>query len=155
MVRAAQKSNLASDLGRLTTPMLVLHPRDFALDVQESSHVAAAIPNARLALVDGSNGLGDAAQGLKAIGDFLASLPPRANTGQPSPKSAVGIQAGLSNRELEVLRLISTGKSNAEIAAELVISQNTVIRHVSNIFAKTGASNRAQATAYAKDHGLT
>jgi DNA-binding NarL/FixJ family response regulator len=52
------------------------------------------------------------------------------------------------------LRLIAAGKSNQQIADELVISQNTVIRHVSNIFAKTGVANRAQATAYAKDHGL-
>jgi DNA-binding NarL/FixJ family response regulator len=60
----------------------------------------------------------------------------------------------LSTREVEVLRLVAAGKSNAEIADELVISVNTVRRHVSNIFDKTGAANRAQATAYAKDHGI-
>jgi DNA-binding NarL/FixJ family response regulator len=62
--------------------------------------------------------------------------------------------SGLSEREVEVLRLVAAGRSNQQIADELVISQNTVIRHVSNIFAKTGAANRAQATAYAKDHGI-
>jgi DNA-binding NarL/FixJ family response regulator len=60
----------------------------------------------------------------------------------------------LSSREVEVLRLLALGKSNAQIAAELVISQNTVIRHVSNIFAKIGAENRAQAAVYARDHGI-
>ena len=61
---------------------------------------------------------------------------------------------GLSEREVEVLRLLAAGKSNPEIADALVISVNTVIRHVANIFDKTGAANRAQATAYAKDHGI-
>jgi DNA-binding NarL/FixJ family response regulator len=64
------------------------------------------------------------------------------------------IQARLSAREIEVLRLLAAGKSNAQVADELVISQNTVIRHVSNIFAKIGVDNRAQAAVYARDHGI-
>ena len=60
----------------------------------------------------------------------------------------------LSAREVEVLRLVASGKSNQQIADELVISQNTVIRHVSNIYAKIGAANRAEATAYAAKRGL-
>jgi DNA-binding NarL/FixJ family response regulator len=60
----------------------------------------------------------------------------------------------LSIRETEVLRLIATGKSNPQIAAELVISLNTVQRHVSNILAKTGAANRTEAAGYARDRGL-
>lgn len=62
---------------------------------------------------------------------------------------------GLSAREVEVLRLVATGKSNAEIAAELVLSLHTVIRHVSNIFAKIGAANRTEAATYAHRQGLT
>lgn len=61
---------------------------------------------------------------------------------------------GLTQREMEVLRLIAAGKSNSEIAQELVISLNTVARHASNIFSKTDAANRAEATAYALRHGL-
>jgi DNA-binding NarL/FixJ family response regulator len=60
----------------------------------------------------------------------------------------------LIERELEVLRLIAAGKSNQQIADELVISLNTVRRHVSNIFDKTGVANRAQAAMYARDHGI-
>jgi DNA-binding NarL/FixJ family response regulator len=60
----------------------------------------------------------------------------------------------LSTRELEVLRLLAAGRSNQQIADELVISLNTVRRHVSNVFDKTAVANRAQATAYAKDHGI-
>jgi DNA-binding NarL/FixJ family response regulator len=60
----------------------------------------------------------------------------------------------LSTRELEVLRLVAAGKSNRVIAAELFISERTVERHVSNIFAKLNVSSRAAATAYAYEHQL-
>ena len=56
---------------------------------------------------------------------------------------------GLTRRELEVLRLVASGKSNKEIAAALVLSERTVDRHVSNIFSKLRVSSRAAATAYA------
>jgi ATP/maltotriose-dependent transcriptional regulator MalT len=61
---------------------------------------------------------------------------------------------GLSPRELEVLRLVASGKSNREIAAALVISEHTAARHVQNIFAKLRVSSRAAATAFAFEHGL-
>jgi DNA-binding CsgD family transcriptional regulator len=61
---------------------------------------------------------------------------------------------GLSGREVEVLRLIAAGRSNPQIAEELVISLNTVQRHVSNILAKTGAANRTEAAVYARDRGI-
>jgi DNA-binding NarL/FixJ family response regulator len=61
---------------------------------------------------------------------------------------------GLTARELEVLRLIAGGHTNKAIAAELVLSERTVERHVSNIFAKLGVSTRAAATAFAYEHEL-
>lgn len=61
---------------------------------------------------------------------------------------------GLTAREIEVLRLIATGRTNHAIAVELVISEKTVARHVSNIFDKLGVSSRAAATAYAYEHRL-
>jgi len=61
---------------------------------------------------------------------------------------------GLTERELQVLRLLSGGKTNREIAAELVLSDRTVDRHVSNIFAKLGVPSRVAATAYAYEHRL-
>jgi DNA-binding NarL/FixJ family response regulator len=60
----------------------------------------------------------------------------------------------LSARELEVLRLVATGATNRAIAERLVLSDKTVARHVSNIFAKLGLGSRAAATAYAYEHGL-
>jgi DNA-binding NarL/FixJ family response regulator len=61
---------------------------------------------------------------------------------------------GLTGREVEVLQLVATGRTNREIAEELVISEKTVARHVANIFVKVGVSSRAAATAYAYRHGL-
>ena len=61
---------------------------------------------------------------------------------------------GLTQRELEVLRLVAGGERNKAIAAKLVVSERTVDRHVSNIFAKLGVSSRAAATAYAYEHDL-
>lgn len=63
-------------------------------------------------------------------------------------------EGGLSPRELEVLRLLATGATNRAIAAQLVLSERTVDRHVSNIFLKLGVSTRAAATAYAFERQL-
>ena len=62
--------------------------------------------------------------------------------------------AGLTAREAQVLRLVATGMTNRALAAELFLSEKTVARHVSNIFAKLGVSSRAAATAYAYEHEL-
>lgn len=67
---------------------------------------------------------------------------------------AAGDPAGLTRRELEVLRLVAAGKSNRSIAADLVLSEKTVARHVSNILAKLGVASRSAATAHAYERGL-
>jgi LuxR family maltose regulon positive regulatory protein len=84
----------------------------------------------------------------------------------PMPVQAIGHRTGgyvkhgdflvepMSERELEVLRLLAEGASNAEIAEQLVIALNTVKRHNSNIFEKLGVSNRTQAVAQARSFGL-
>jgi DNA-binding CsgD family transcriptional regulator len=61
---------------------------------------------------------------------------------------------GLTPRELEVLRRVAVGETNKAIAAGLFVSERTVDRHMSNIFAKLGVSSRAAATAHAYQHGL-
>jgi DNA-binding NarL/FixJ family response regulator len=63
-------------------------------------------------------------------------------------------RGGLTAREVEVLRLVAAGGTNADIAAALVISVPTVQRHLANIYTKIGARGRADATAYALGHGL-
>ena len=64
------------------------------------------------------------------------------------------LPAGLSEREVEVLRLVAAGHSNRKIAEQLVLSEKTVANHLTNIFIKTGTDNRAAATAFAVRHGL-
>jgi DNA-binding CsgD family transcriptional regulator len=61
---------------------------------------------------------------------------------------------GLTGRELEVLRLVTAGKSNREVAEELVISEHTAARHLQNIYAKLGVSSRTAASAFAFKHHL-
>ncbi len=104
----------------------------------------------RLLVADACEALGDedaARMERHAAQQVLASL------GTPSG----GVTRGpdhLSPRELEVLRLLASGLTNREIAAELTISEKTVARHLSNIFAKVGVGTRSAATAYAFRHDL-
>lgn len=74
----------------------------------------------------------------------------------PAVAPARGGRAGavLTARECEVLRLVATGRTNRGIAASLHLSEKTVARHLSNIFAKTGVASRAAATAYAFSNGI-
>jgi DNA-binding CsgD family transcriptional regulator/tetratricopeptide (TPR) repeat protein len=65
------------------------------------------------------------------------------------------LPAGLSRREAEVLRLVASGMSNREIANQLNLSENTVAKHLTSIFNKTGSDNRAAAAAFATRYGLT
>jgi HD-GYP domain-containing protein (c-di-GMP phosphodiesterase class II)/DNA-binding CsgD family transcriptional regulator len=62
--------------------------------------------------------------------------------------------AGLTDREVEVLRLIARGRSNRDVAALLVLSPKTVGRHVENLYRKIGVSSRAAAAVFAMEHGL-
>jgi ATP/maltotriose-dependent transcriptional regulator MalT len=71
-----------------------------------------------------------------------------------SRKAAAGGAGRLTAREVQVLRLVAAGKTNRAIATDLVISEKTVARHLSNIFTKLGISSRAAATAYAYEHEL-
>jgi DNA-binding CsgD family transcriptional regulator len=73
---------------------------------------------------------------------------------RPRGEGPAGDAHGLSERELEVLRHLAAGETNKAIAAELVLSERTVDRHVSNIFAKLGVSSRTAAAAYAYEHHL-
>jgi DNA-binding NarL/FixJ family response regulator len=78
----------------------------------------------------------------------LAEAAVLADARKPAPPG------GLTPREVEVLRAVSTGASNREVADVLVISEKTVARHLNNIFTKLGLSSRAAATAYAYEHHL-
>jgi predicted ATPase/DNA-binding CsgD family transcriptional regulator len=86
----------------------------------------------------------------------VAAEPPKRpeDPSKASTKRSLGYPAGLTAREVEVLRLVAQGKSNRAIADELVVGVSTVEAHISHIFTKLGFSSRAQIAAWAVDKEL-
>ena len=73
---------------------------------------------------------------------------------EQSPTEHVQDSAGLTDRELDMLRAVARGLSNKQISAELFVTEQTVKFHLSNVYRKIGVANRAGAVRYAADHGL-
>jgi HD-GYP domain-containing protein (c-di-GMP phosphodiesterase class II) len=116
-----------------------------ALTEDRAHRVALAPEPAARALAD------EAAAGRldrEAVGHVLEAA------GQRAPRLRGELPAGLSDREVEVLRLLARGLSNKEIGQQLFIAPKTVGRHVENIYAKTGVKTRAAAALYAVQHEL-
>jgi DNA-binding CsgD family transcriptional regulator len=90
----------------------------------------------------------------RAAFEQLGATPDVARIEALLQRAAMSRDGGLSPRELQVLRLVATGKSNKTIARELSLSGKTVDRHLSNIFTKLDVTSRAAATAYAFKHDL-
>jgi predicted ATPase/DNA-binding NarL/FixJ family response regulator len=129
--------------------------------VRAAEGAAAAARSARGEAAYGAAAAEGAATPLEQVTaealEWVDSLPPAGPDDRaPAARDAAALASpgGLSPRETEVLRLVAHGKSNREIADALVISLNTVARHVSNIFDKVGAANRTEAAAYAHRHRL-
>jgi DNA-binding NarL/FixJ family response regulator len=89
-------------------------------------------------------------QALIGLGAAVIELHP---LGIPSP-AGTRVASRLTAREIQVLRLVATGRTNRAIAQSLGISEKTVARHLSNIFTKLGLTSRSAATAYAYQHNL-
>lgn len=89
----------------------------------------------------------------RGVFEALGAAPDLALLEPPNPAGS-GRPAGLTPRELEVLRLVATGMTNKAIARQLFLSEKTIDRHVSNIFTKLDVASRAAATAYAYEHHL-
>jgi DNA-binding NarL/FixJ family response regulator len=100
-------------------------------------------------------GIRSAAVGSSLISPTIAAkVLQRVRATTPDSEMADAIRAELSDRELQVLKLIANGKDNAQIAAELVISPKTVKNHISNILMKLQIQNRIQAAVYAVRSGI-
>lgn len=131
-------------------PTLVLHRRnDRAIPFALGEDLAARIPNAELLALSGHDHfpwLGDAKAVVDATLAHLSGQEIRRTT------SAAGGEAALTARELEVLRLVAAGLTDAEIAGQLVLSAHTVHRHLSNIRSKLGVTSRAAAAVWAAQH---
>jgi DNA-binding NarL/FixJ family response regulator len=100
-------------------------------------------------------GIQSAALGESLISPHIASkVLQRVRASSSSPMIAETIRSELSDREVQVLKLIANGKDNAQIAAELHISPKTVKNHISNILMKLQIENRIQAAVYAVRSGI-
>jgi LuxR family maltose regulon positive regulatory protein len=118
--------------------------------VDEGEPMKLLIEDCRLLIKKHSRG---ESKGLMAYADRLLAAFPQAS---PVPRSEISnlqskIVEPLSERELEVLRLIAQGDSNQEIAAKLVVAVSTVKTHINNIFTKLGVQSRTQAIAHARE----
>ena len=89
-----------------------------------------------------------AKQALAAQGRETVPSPPTAMTASPT------YPAGLTARQVEVLRLVAEGLTSSQIAQELVLSEKTIYTHLTHIFNKTSTKNRAAAAAFAVRHRL-
>jgi len=141
-------SDLRPLLPRVTAAALVLHRRgDRTAPIARGRELASLLPNARFVALRGDAHipwLDDPRDLQRALAGFLGD-PEHVSADDGSP---------LSRRETEVLRLVSEGLSNREIASSLVLSEHTVHRHVANILRKLGQSTRAAAAARAARAGF-
>ena len=85
---------------------------------------------------------------------LLAVFTPNQSLSSIGQKIATGLIEGLSEREIEVLKLIAAGKSNREIAGDLFLAVGTVKKHTNNIFGKLGVESRTKAVAHARELGI-
>ncbi len=141
-LEARRSWDISPLLARVRVPTLVLFDEQNAL-VSEARNreIAAAIPDARLAAVRGDGGM-PGHDAIAAVRSFL---------GDSSVAPATPPGGALTAREREVLALVATGVTNAEIAQRLSISVHTVTRHLTHIYTKTGAVNRVQAIRFANE----
>ena len=151
-MQAASEIDVSADLPRVTAPALVLQSRsDRFISNPATEFLAQALPNGRIGrLAGGAASLfseeADADLGL--ILDFLT------DGSTSKPRAAAPDAAGLTRRELEVLRLVAGGETNAGIAQQLGLSVHTVERHAANLYRKIGARGRADAATYAVRRGI-
>lgn len=143
--------------GSARAALAALHRASAAWDEVEAPYEAART-RVLIALACRQLGDGDSAdmelEAARQVFRQLGAAPDLAYADGLSRTPVAKTVAGLSAREVEVLRFLATGRTNRAIADELCISEKTVARHVSNIFNKLGLSNRAAATAYAYEHHL-
>ncbi len=147
------REDLFPALEKVRAQTLVLHSQVNFYSSEESARaVAATVPDARMLTFEG--GIAQHIQRLvDSIVEFVEPSP------APEPAAAAAVAAmphshNLTVREIEVLTLLVKGLSNREMAEQLTLSPRTVERHLENVYRKTGARNRAEATAYAFTHGL-
>jgi len=152
LMAARGEVDISASLGDVRAPTLVLHARaDEVIPVEEGRLLASGIPGAEFVELDSRNHilLEHEPAWLRFREAVLSFLQ------QPDSHPGDSAFAALSARERQVLGLIAEGLSNADIAAQLQISDKTVRNHASNVFDKLGVWSRAQAIVFARDRGFT
>ena len=163
-MQAASAVDVTDELSRVKAATLVLHRRGATqIPLDASRSLAMDLQRGRLVLLDGTqpNLFLEEPDGIvKLLADFFADGVEPAQAapapgGEPvRPSEPAAPSSSLSPRELEVLRLLAAGESNAQIARRLGLSTHTIERHVANIYRKIDARGRADATGYALRHSL-
>lgn len=160
-------------LRHVKAPTLVFsRPNISWIPAESARNLTAKIPHSRLSILDGESTapyLGDSGTVIATLQRFLDSddqtsseaqgvnRPADAGThiSEPTRRDPdAPFLSGLTERETQVLRMVAGGKTNNEVAAELVLSIRTVERHIGNIYSKIHALGRADATVFALTRGL-
>jgi pimeloyl-ACP methyl ester carboxylesterase/DNA-binding CsgD family transcriptional regulator len=157
-LEATYAFSVEDSAGQIRSPTAVLHRRnDRAIPFELGRQLAARIPGAVFVSLQGADHLpwfGDAGAVARAVLEFAGVDRPAVEIAPPADAPRAAADTDLSARELEVLRLVAQGLSDAEIAERLVLSPHTVHRHVANIRTKLGLASRAAAAAHAARLGL-
>ena len=163
-IRAASATDVTEQLPRVAAPTLVLHRRCLTLiPVDVSRSLARGLPRGRLVVLDGAQPTlfrQDPGEVVSMLVDFFqdgiepAEAAPQPDVAGAAASDPAPLPASLSRRELDVLRLVAAGDSNAQIARRLGLSTHTIERHVANLYRKIDARGRADATAHALRNGL-
>jgi DNA-binding CsgD family transcriptional regulator len=156
------ENRLTSIASGTETPALFLHAADDQMvSVEEVQSLVTSMRDAELITIPGKSGMDiwrdrSAVQAMAqffARGFGLAAEVMRAQRGRR--QTVAEYPAGLSEREVEVLRLVAAGRTNQQISECMFISLNTVNFHLRNIFNKTGTQNRTEAASFAYRCGLS
>ena len=149
-----ERQKLLTVAAQVSAPALYLHAADDHLVPRSAADAfVARLANGALRLFPGRSGM-DIWRNRAAVNEVITFL--RSGHAGPVPARAPNrparkgsYAAGLSEREVEVIRLLAMGRTNRQIADELFISPNTVSHHLRQIFMKTGTGNRTEAAAFA------
>jgi len=156
------ENSLSSIVAQVEVDTLCLQAADDELinsDVIRS--LVNVMPRATLRMVPGRSAMDvwRDRSAVQAIRQFLSVglgvVPGAKMPSQRRSRSAASYPGGLSEREVEVIRLLAAGRTNQQIAEDLFVSLNTIAYHLRNIFNKTGSSNRTEAALFAHRHGMS
>lgn len=155
------QNRISSIVSQVASPTLWLHAENDELAaVDDVQALINSMESATLMSVPGRSGMDvwRDRPAMKVMAQFLAEgfgvVHRPTHTQRRRGQKRTGYPGGLSEREVELLRLVAAGRTNQQISEDLFISLNTVSYHLRSIFNKTGAANRTEAASFAHGHGL-